>query len=189
VIYATPPEQSEFMTTTRKIGIALATIVALLFGGTLYYFMPRAQMVYVTGTDVKRMDRKDTATGQEKTRDVRFVYATAVGSQKALVFRNEDNGWYFKFDSGDIAAEASKLAKSEVQETALIRYYGLRIPVLDSYPNVLSLKEVPSDYVYVPWVNMIILVVLLIVFLWAGIKVRRLYRKAKDKVTGTPPAG
>lgn len=176
------------MTTTRKIGIALAAIVALLFGGTLYYFMPRAKMVYVTGTDVKRMDRTDTATGGEKTRDVRFVYATEVDSQKALVFRNEDNGWYFKFDSGDIAAEANKLAKSEAQETALIRYYGLRIPVFDSYPNVLSLKEVPSDYVYVPWVNMIILVVLLIVFLWVGVKVRRLYRRAKDKVTGRPPS-
>lgn len=175
------------MTISRKIGIVLAAIVALLVGGTLYYFMPRAQMVYVTGTDVKRMDQKDAATGGEKTRDVRFIYATAVDSQKALVFRNEDNGWYFKFDSGDIAAEANKLAKSEAQKTALIRYYGLRIPVLDSYPNALSLKEVPPDYVYVPWVNMIILVVLLIGFLWIGVKVRRVFRKAKDKVTGRPP--
>ena len=82
--------------------------------------------------------------------------------EKALVFRNEDNGWYFKFDSGDIAAEASKLAKNEVEETALLKYYGLRIAILDSYPNVLSLKEVESDYVYVPWVNMVILVLLLI---------------------------
>jgi hypothetical protein len=145
-------------------------------------------MVYVTGSDVKRMDRKDAATGEEKTRDVRFVYATAVDSQKALAFRNEDNGWYFKFNSGDIAAEAAKLAKSEAQETALIRYYGLRITVLDSYPNILSLKEVPRDYVYVPWVNMIILVVLLILFVWAGVKIRRLLRRAKDKVTGRPAA-
>ncbi|MGD8607755.1 MAG: DUF1523 family protein [Myxococcales bacterium] len=175
------------MTISRKIGIALAAIVALFVGGTLYYFMPRAQMVYVTGTDVKRMDKTDAATGGEKTRDVRFLYATSVDSQKALVFRNEDNGWYFKFDSGDIAAEASKLAKSEAQETALIRYYGLRIPVLDSYPNALSLKQVPADYVYVPWVNMIILVVLLIGFLWVGVKVRRVFRRAKDKVTGRPP--
>lgn len=175
------------MTTTRKIGIAIAVIIALFVGGTLYYFMPRADIVHVTGTDVKRMDQQDTATGQEKTRDVRFIYATAVDTQKALVFRNEDNGWYFKFNSGDIAAEASKLAKSEAQETALLRYYGLRIPILDSYPNALSLKQVDPDYVYVPWVNMIILVVLLIVFLWAGVKIRRLYRKAKDKVTGRPP--
>lgn len=172
----------------RKIGIVLAAIVALLIAGTLYYFMPRAKMVHVTGSDVKRMDKTDAATGGEKTRDVRFIYATAVDSQKALVFRNEDNGWYFKFNSGDIAAEATKLATSEAQETALIRYYGLRITVLDSYPNVLSLKEVPADYVYVPWVNMIVLIVLLIVFLWVGVKIRRIFRKARGKVTGRPAA-
>lgn len=176
------------MKTTRKIGITLAALVALLVAGTLYYFMPRAKMVYVTGSDVKRMDQKDTATTQGKTRDVRFLYATSVDSGKALVFRNEDNPWYFKFNSGDIAAEAAKLAKSEEQETALLKYYGLRFTVFDSYPNVLSLKEVPPDYVYVPWVNMVILVLILIVFLWAGVKIRGIYRKAKNRVTGRPAA-
>lgn len=176
------------MTTTRKIGIAIAVIIALFVGGTLYYFMPRADIVHVTGTDVKRMDQTDTQTGQEKTRDVRFIYATEVESNEARVFRNEDNGWYFKFNSGDIAAEAAKLARNDVKERALVRYYGLRIPVLDSYPNVLALKQVDPDYVYVPWVNMIILVLLLIVFLWVGVKARRLFRKAKDKVTGRPAA-
>lgn len=176
------------MTTTRKIGIAIAVIIALFVGGTLYYFMPRADIVHVTGTDVKRMDQTDTQTGQEKTRDVRFIYATEVESNEARVFRNEDNGWYFKFNSGDIAAEAAKLARNDVKETALIRYYGLRIPVLDSYPNVLALKQVDPDYVYVPWVNMIILVLLLIAFLWVGVKARRIFRKAKDKVTGRPAA-
>ena len=176
------------MTTTRKIGVAIALLIALFVAFNIYYFMPRAVMGSVTGTDVKRMDRKDISTGDEKTRDVRFIYATERDTKKALVFRNEDNGWYFKFDAGDIAAEASKLAKNEVDEVALIKYYGLRIAVLDSYPNVLSIKEVDPDYVYVPWVNMVILVVMLIVFIWGGIKVRRLFRRAKDKMSGRPPA-
>lgn len=167
------------MTTMRKLGIALAALVALLFAGTLFYFMPRANKVYVTGTDVKRMDQENTTTGEQKTRDVWFVYATDAETQKALAFRNEDNGWYFKFNSGDIAAEASKLAKSETRKTALIKYYGLRITILDSFPNVLSLKEVEEDYVYVPWFNMIVLVVLLIAFILAGVKVRRLFRRKK----------
>ena len=63
---------------------------------------------------------------------------------------------------------------------------GLRIAVVDSYPNVLSLKEVESDYVYVPWVNMVILVVLLILFIWAGVKVRRLFSTAKAKLSKRP---
>jgi len=176
------------MTTMRKLGVALAVLVALLFAVTLYYFMPRASKVLVTGTEVKRMDTKEPASGEHRSRDVRFIYATEQKSKNALVFRNEDNGWYFKFDSGDIAAEASKLAKNEVEETALVKYYGIRIAVLDSYPNVLSLKEVGSDYVYVPWVNMVVLVVLLILFIWAGVKVRRLFTAAKAKLSKKPEA-
>ena len=174
------------MTTMRKLGVALAVLVTLLFAGTLYYFMPRATKVSITGTEVKRMDKEDSATGKHKSRDVRFIYATDQETKKASVFRNEDNSWYFKFNAGDIAAEASKLAKNDVDETALLTYYGVRIALLDSYPNVLSLKEVESDYVYIPWANMAILVVLLLFFLWAGVKVRHLFRAAKDRVSRRP---
>lgn len=172
----------------RKLGIALAILVALLFAGTLFYFMPRAEKVLVTGTEVKRMDSKDGATGDHRSRDVRFIYAKDQETQKAIVFRNEDNGWYFKFDSGDIAAEASKLAKNDVDETALVTYYGVRIAIFDSYPNVLSLKEVAPDYVYIPWFNMVVLVLLLLVFVWAGVKVRRLFGAAKAKLSKNPEA-
>ena len=176
------------MTTMRKMWIAVAVLVALLVAGTLYYFMPRAEKVSVKGTEVKRMDKTDVAGGEDKTRDVRFIYATDLETNTALVFRNEDNPWYFKFDSGDIAAEATKLAKTEVEEVALLRYYGVRIAILDSYPNVLSLKEVDPDYVYVPWVNMVILVVLLVLFIWGGVKVRRMFASAKNKFSKRPPA-
>jgi hypothetical protein len=176
------------MTTTRKIGVAIAVLIALFVAFNIYYFMPRTTKALITGTEVKRMDQKDPATGDHKTRDVRFIYATDLETKKALAFRNEDNGWYFKFDSGDIAAEASKLAKNEVQEVALVKYYGLRVPVLDSYPNVLSIKEVAADYVYFPWVNIVILIVLLIAFIWAGARVRRMFHAAKDKITNRPPA-
>jgi hypothetical protein len=176
------------MTITRKLGIVVAALVALVFAGTLYYFMPRATKVLVTGTEVKRMDTKDPATGDHRSRDVRFIYAEEQDTRKAIVFRNEDNGWYLKWDSGDIAAEASKLAKNEVDETALLRYYGLRIAVLDSYPNVLSLKEVEPDYVYVPWFNMVVLLVLLFLFILAGVWVRRMFRGAKAKISKKPEA-
>ena len=63
------------MTTMRKLGVALALLVTLLFAGTLYYFMPRAAKVLITGTEVKRMDTKDPPTGEHRSRDVRFVYA------------------------------------------------------------------------------------------------------------------
>lgn len=170
----------------RKLGVALALLVTLLFAGTLYYFMPRAAMARITGTDVKRMDKTDMAGGDDRTRDVRFIYATELDSGKARVFRNEDNAWYFKFDSGDIAAEASKLGGNEVDEIALVKYYGVRISILDSYPNVLSLKEVEADYVYIPWVNMVVLLLLLFVVIWAGVKIRHLFSSAKTKLSKRP---
>ncbi len=176
------------MTTTRKLGIAFAVLIALFVAFNIYYFLPRATMATITGGEVKRMDRTAKATGDQTTRDVRFIYATERDSGRAIVFRNEDNPWYLKFDSGDIAAEASKLASNQTEEIALIRYYGVRIPIFDSYPNVLAIKEVDEDYVHVPWVSAVILIVLLILFIWAGAKIRKVFRAAKDKVTSRPKA-
>ena len=170
----------------KKLGVALAILFAASFAGALYYYMPRATKVVITGTDVKRMDAKGAKAGQ--TRDVRFVYAKDVSDGKARVFRNEDNGWYFKWDSGDIAAEAMSMAQTETadmldgkNDVVLAKYYGVRFPMLDLFPNILSLKKVPSSYTYVPIFNIVFLVVLLAVFIWGGIKVRRLLRLARDR--------
>ncbi|MEM7135320.1 MAG: DUF1523 family protein [Myxococcota bacterium] len=180
----------------KNLGVVLAVVVALLFAGTLFYYMPRADKVTITGTDVKRQDKKGAQAGQ--TRDVRFIYANNVSDGKARAFRNEDNGWYFKWDSGDIAAEATGMVQAETADLAqdkkqvvLVKYYGLRIPLLSLYPNVLSLKAVAPDYVYIPVFNIIFLVVLLALFLWGGIKVRKFFRAAGDKAReitgrGTP---
>ena len=170
----------------RKLGVAIAVLVALLFAGTLYYFTPRATKVTITGSEVKRMDRKGTKAGQ--TRDVYFIYAKNVSDGKARAFRNEDNPWYFKWDSGDVAAQAISMAQNQTadlarggKEVVLAKYYGFRFPFFDLFPNVLSLKAVPADYVYIPVVPIIFLIVLLVVFIWGGIKMRKLFHAASDK--------
>lgn len=173
----------------KNLGVALAVSIAVLFASSLYYYMPSTTKVTISGTEVKRMDRKGAEPGQDQTRDVRFVYATELDGGKALAFRNEDNGWYFKWDSGDVAAEAMSLAQSgaanladDAKNTAvLVKYYGARFPMLDLYPNILSLKKVPADYVYVPIFNIIFLIVLLALFIWSGIKVRKLLHAAGEK--------
>lgn len=174
------------MTWLRKLSWALAVLIAVLFASTLYYYMPRADKVYITGTDVKRQDKEGPPGGA--TRDIRFVYAKNISDGKARAFRNEDNPWYFKFDSGDIAAQATGMVQAETADMAkgekqvvLAKYYGTRIPILSLYPNVLSLEPVPADYVYIPIFNIVFLVVLLFVFLWLGVKVRRLFHAAGDK--------
>ncbi len=175
----------------RKLGVALALVFTVLFASSLYYFMPRATKVTISGTDVKRMDRKGAEPGQPQTRDVRFVYATELEGGKALALRNEDNGWYFKWDSGDIAAQAMSFGQGEAGDTAegaatekaivLVKYYGIRVPVLDLYPNILSLEKVPEDYVYVPYGNIVFLLALLGLFIWGGVKLRKFLRAAGAK--------
>ena len=79
-----------------------------------------------------------------------------------------------------VQAETADLAQDKKQ-VVLVKYYGIRIPVLSLYPNVLSLKAVAPDYVYFPVFNIVFLIVLLVAFLWGGIKVRRLFRAAGNK--------
>jgi len=172
----------------KKLSVALALLFTVLFAGCLYYYMPRATKVTISGTDVKRVDRKGAQPGQDRTRDVRFVYATEVDSGKALALRNEDNKWYFKWDSGDIAAEAMSFAQGESADTArgdkdvvLLKYYGVRVPMLDLFPNILSLKKVPGDYVYIPYGNIAFLIVLLALFIWGGVKLRKFLHAAAAK--------
>lgn len=172
----------------KKLGVVLAVLIAVLFASSLYYYMPRATMVTISGTDVKRIDRKSAKPGQDRTRDVRFVYATEVDGAKPLAFRNEDNAWYFKWDSGDIAAEAMSMAQAETADAAdderdvvLVKYYGARVTVFDLYPNIISLKKVAADYVYIPVFNIIFLIVLLFLFVWGGVKLRKMFHAAGEK--------
>ncbi len=172
----------------KKLSVTLALLFTVVFAASLYYYMPRAAKVTLSGTDVKRVDRKGTQPGQDRTRDVRFVYATEVDTGKALALRNEDNAWYFKWDSGDIAAQAMSLAQGETTEGAegekdvvLLKYYGVRVPMLDLFPNVLSLKTVPGDYVYIPYGNIVFLIVFLALFIWGGVKLRKFLHAAGTK--------
>ena len=174
------------MTLTRKIGVAIAVVIALFVAFGLYYAMPRAKKVMITQTEVQR---RDTASATARgTRDMLLIYATDFESKKPLVFRNEDNLFYFKVDSSDVASHAARLAKDNPDGAVLVRYYGVRVPLFSAYPNAISLTEVADDYAHIPWGSALFLVVALALFLFAGVKLRKLFRAAKDKVTNRPAA-
>ena len=172
------------MTTMRKFGVAVAILIALLVAFGILYAMPRASVVMITQTEVQRREVPSSATS--KSRDMLLIYAADYQSRKPLVFRNEDNLFYFKVDSSDVASQAARFAKDSPDKPVLIRYYGVRIPIFSAYPNAISMKEVPADYAHVPWVSVLYLLVVLALFLWAGVKTRKLFRTAKDKVTNRP---
>ena len=170
----------------RKIGVAFAIVIALVVVFGIFYAMPRARKVMITQTEVQRRDTASATT--RGTHDMLLIYATDFDSKKPLVFRNEDNLFYFKVDSSDLASHAARIAKDNPDGAVLVRYYGVRIALLSAYPNAISLTEVEQDYAHVPIASILYLVVVLVLFLFVGVKLRKLFRAAKDKVTNRPPA-
>lgn len=161
----TPSQQANAYPSMKAIQIVKFSSVAVLilvFGLFLHYNLPRTEVVQVTGTDVKRLDR----TGSSKdvrTRDVRFLSALTRDG-KVKVFRNEDTGWgwppYFKFSSADITAKVQTFVESPEKPWVRVRYYGWRIKIFSLFPNAISLKVVEKDYKHIPWFNIIFLTLL-----------------------------
>ena len=141
----------------KRLGLGGGLVVALLYMVFCAYSVPSHVKVHVTGTEVTRKDIKDKA-GDILTEDVRYVMAEDLEGNPRM-FRNEDTGWgwppFFKFDSGDLAAQANNFAVDGRDEIVLVTYYGFRIRMVSSFPNVISMKSVPADYQPIPWFTII----------------------------------
>jgi hypothetical protein len=164
------------MKATQIVKISSVAVLILVFGLFLHYNLPRTDVVKVTGTDVKRLDR-GSSSKDARTRDVRFLSALTRDG-KVKVFRNEDTGWgwppYFKFGSADLTAKVQTFVESpEKKPWVRVRYYGWRIKIFSLFPNAISLKVVDKDYKHLPWFNIIFLTLL-------GIGIFLLVRKARS---------
>lgn len=159
------------MTYLKWIILGLAVLVLTVF---LHYTLPQRDIVHVVGTDVKRVDIGGSWTsvfwaspdaGQSKTtttRDVRFINVELPNGEP-FVYRNEDTEWswppYFKFDSGNLTAEAQGLAKQDKRWVA-ITHYGWRIKLISVFPNAINFSPVSGPDVFlIPWFNIIFFLV------------------------------
>lgn len=160
----------------RAIGIGLGVVFAVIVVLLLSYYLPATEKVYVTGTEVKRLDARSNGD-TSRTRDVRFVVTKSLDSGKTMVFRNEDTGWgwppYLKFNSGDLMGEAVNLHESDEKEVVLVTYYGWRLTFFDLYPNVLSLRKVPADHTHIPVFNIVFITLLLALVGFVTFRIRR----------------
>ena len=169
--------------------IAAAIVIAFL-----HYFLPSRDVVRIVGVDVKRVDvsapKPESSGGNaafSPTKDVRYIN-TVWPSRKPRVYRNEDTGWgfpwYFKFDSGNLQAEAQdSVSTVDNPRWFLVTHYGWRIEIFSMFPNAVSIKEVPSpDYTAIPWFNIVFLSLLglLLIMIWRFIV--RLRRRHVDPV-------
>lgn len=132
----------------RRIGLILAGLLFLAWALASAYYLPAQEKVQITGTEVKREDFT-RADGTRDSHDVRYIMATNLEG-RVRAYRNEDTGWgfppYFKFNSGDLAAQASAIARNQQDAVVLVRAYGRRVPIASLYPNALSLRIVDPEY-------------------------------------------
>lgn len=162
-------------------------VLLLLVAGFLHYTLPQHDIVRITNTYNRlttvgtenswAYSSPDSGTAEgTTTRDIRFI-DTAFANGKVMVYRNEDTGWvwppYFKYDSSNLQAEATNL-KSDTNNPkwVVVTHYGWRLPILSVYPNAVSVREATGpDEQIIPWVNIVVLVLLLFVV----IMIRRMW--------------
>ncbi len=178
----------------KWILIILAVPAVLFVVALTHYTLPGRDIVRLVGTDVKRMDvgqsswfwaSPDAGTNQTWTRDVRFINAVwPDGSPR--VYRNEDTNWnwppYFKFDSGNITAEAQALAQQKDQWVA-VTHYGWRIELFSIFPNVVKIKRLKGpDTLLIPWFNILFFCVLGFILTMIYLMVKRFKERNIDPV-------
>ncbi|MEP3264142.1 MAG: DUF1523 family protein [Hyphomicrobiales bacterium] len=163
--------------------------VVLILGLSLFahYSLPGRDIVRIVGTDVTRQDTKSSKqTGATPTtKDVRFVNAVWPNGEPR-VYRNEDTGWawppYFKFDTGNITAQAQAYAIDDNLWVA-VTHYGWRIEFLSIFPNAVKIKIVDGpETKLIPWFNIIFFILLAVLAIYIFIKIRAFKRRTIDPV-------
>ncbi len=167
----------------RLAFVFLSFIGAAVIAGTFYWVLPKTDLVQVSGTEVKRTDGPTQ-------HDIRYVQALEDGTPR--VYRNEDTRWgfppYFKFNSSDISAKATEIARDTPSATVLVTYYGVRNHMLDWYPNIIRLEPVAADYQHIPIFNIAFLVIFWGIIIYAYVRARRGVRRIADRFKKKPPA-
>ncbi|MEF3047990.1 DUF1523 family protein [Pseudotabrizicola sp. L79] len=175
----------------RYVKWTLWAIIASLIFGFLHYTLPQHDIVRIVGTENRRIDfgensifwaSPDVGTAAGGNRDVFFIQ-TVQPNGKPMVYRNEDTGWgwppYFKLDSSNTQTEAQSLVSSaENPKWVAITHYGWRNEFFTIFPNAVAVKQVESpDVTIIPWVNIVLLVLLVLV----GLMIRRMWLQFRER--------
>ncbi|EJP28152.1 DUF1523 family protein [Haemophilus sputorum] len=155
----------------------------IVIGGVVNYAMPSYDETYVTGMEVRRMDKDGVISKSNpadgEVRDVYFLF-TESEPNKVMVYRNEDTGWglppYFKFGSADIQAKAQAYANEK--QRVQIKYYGWRINWMNEFRNIVSIKPLlEGETVAKPIVSYVLYGVIVLLFFLSVQLIRGIFRK------------
>lgn len=164
--------------------ILFGTVIALLAAAGpvafLVYFLPHHGVLRIVGSETRRP--LGSGKSDKATHDVFYIYAEDLETKKPRVFRNEDTGlgfpWYFKFNSADLQAVAQSIAGE--RGTALFTYYGWRIQIFSSTPNVTNIKRAaPDEELPIPWFNLGFAAVVIGGTAWLGFWIRGVRKRRR----------
>ena len=108
------------------IGIPVIVLVGLMFTNLPYQWLTQRTYDNVLIKDKQVTTETDRETGK--------VTSTYLIYTDRGVFRNDDAGWFVKFDSSDFYGDL------DVGKTYRLKVYGWRIPILSMYPNIVRMK-------------------------------------------------
>ena len=155
----------------------------IVIGGVVNYAMPSYDETYVTGMEVRRMDKDGVISKSNpadgEVRDVYFLF-TESEPNKVMVYRNEDTGWglppYFKFGPADIQAKAQAYANEK--QRVQIKYYGWRINWMNEFRNIVSIKPLlEGETVAQPIVSYVLYGIIVLLFFLSVQLIRGIFRK------------
>ena len=138
--------------TVRNVLFAIPTIILLV---ALHYSLPQVDVVRSVGVEIKRIDDKDAEAGQNRTRDV-YQLQMETPSGDPMVYRNEDNLLYLKFDSADLQAQIQSFAADK--QLVALRHYGWRLTLFSTFPNAIKAWPVEDGYRHIPVFNTLVLI-------------------------------
>ena len=111
-------------------GIPALIIIGLMFTNAPYQWLTQRTIEDVLIKDKQISTESDKADG--KVVSMYLIY-TDQG-----VFRNDDAGWFVKFNSSDVYGNLDKGTRYTM------KVYGWRIPIFSMYPNIVRAEEVKA---------------------------------------------
>ncbi len=179
------------MSLIKKIFIGYLVLYILSSFFLFLYILPSSDIVTITKTETQRGKDVIFQSRNKETGPARDTYyiSTRNKNNKIMMYRNQNNSWYMKFDSADLQAQADSVIES--QQKAVIVSYGFRSNIINSFKNVLSIKGV-SDfnsstftlYTIVKWVGWLVWLALIIIQITIPVLFRNWRQARQDKALG-----
>lgn len=125
----------------KTIGVIIAlTILALvaIFGGVIFLKVGNRREYVITNVIVQT-ELQSSSDDNGTIYSTRYLYFCTTDTGEEIVFENEDNLLFGKFNSSDILAKIRKYEQSK--KPFKIKTAGFRIGFFSMYQNILEVYE------------------------------------------------